>query len=57
MAKKHEVLLAVSDQQENAIRKLFCENNWEYTNLCMYFAHNRITLFHIQHSGLLYLCE
>ena len=36
MAKKHEILLSVSDEQESAIRELFGEKKWEYSNLCMY---------------------
>ena len=48
MAKQHEVLLSISDQQEYAIRKLFCENNWESTYVI--FSHNRIIIDHLQQT-------
>ena len=36
MAKKHQIIWSVIDDQECAIRQLFAENNWDYSNLCKY---------------------
>lgn len=58
MAKKHQILLSVTEEQEHAIMELFGEKRWKYANLCKYFSYienvmkiERIRAFDVSTAG------